>query len=152
MLGYHGILLALAGPGPEMDYLSPSMHHKVNKRVQGLLGQDDVLLGLNIRRLQIQHDFGIFEFFRVWFYLLGFDKPRLESHVRYGYIKNHKKTVKNEQARTREPEEYKAEARKAKPQSKSAKKKSKSVKDGQQKSTRPTIFHFNPLSFTKVQE
>ncbi|GJX35476.1 putative reverse transcriptase domain-containing protein [Tanacetum coccineum] len=41
---------------------------------------------------------------------------------RYGYIKNHKKTVKNKQARTREPEEYKAEARKAKPQSKSAKK------------------------------
>ncbi|GKD78738.1 hypothetical protein Tco_1341359 [Tanacetum coccineum] len=41
---------------------------------------------------------------------------------RYGYIKNHKKTVKNGQARTRESEEYKAEARKAKPQSKSAKK------------------------------
>ncbi|GJU60499.1 reverse transcriptase domain-containing protein [Tanacetum coccineum] len=36
--------------------------------------------------------------------------------------KNHKKTVKNEQARTRESEEYKAEARKVKPQSKSAKK------------------------------
>ncbi|GJX42572.1 hypothetical protein Tco_0257562 [Tanacetum coccineum] len=32
----------------------------------------------------------------------------------YGYIRNHKKTVKNEQARTRESEEYKAEARKAK--------------------------------------
>ncbi|GJR18718.1 hypothetical protein Tco_0967245 [Tanacetum coccineum] len=31
---------------------------------------------------------------------------------RYEYIKNHKKTVKNEQARTREPEEYKAEAKK----------------------------------------
>ncbi|GJX64758.1 hypothetical protein Tco_0299101, partial [Tanacetum coccineum] len=29
---------------------------------------------------------------------------------RYGYIKNYKKTVKNEQARTRESEEYKAEA------------------------------------------
>ncbi|GJY23042.1 hypothetical protein Tco_0396700 [Tanacetum coccineum] len=40
----------------------------------------------------------------------------------FGYIKNHKKTVKNKQARTREPEEYKADARKAKPQSKSAKK------------------------------
>ncbi|GJW98528.1 hypothetical protein Tco_0180336 [Tanacetum coccineum] len=36
-------------------------------------------------------------------------------------LKNHKKAVKNEQARTREPEEYKAKARKAKPQSKSAK-------------------------------
>ncbi|GJW39151.1 hypothetical protein Tco_0064996 [Tanacetum coccineum] len=36
-------------------------------------------------------------------------------------LKNHKKAVKNEQARTREPEEYKAEARKAKHQSKSAK-------------------------------
>ncbi|GJW51807.1 hypothetical protein Tco_0093158 [Tanacetum coccineum] len=34
---------------------------------------------------------------------------------RYGYIKNHKKTVKNEQARIRESEEYKAEARKALP-------------------------------------
>ncbi|GKB08516.1 hypothetical protein Tco_0836828, partial [Tanacetum coccineum] len=32
-----------------------------------------------------------------------------------------RKTVKNEQARTRESEKYKAEARKAKPQSKSAK-------------------------------
>ncbi|GJX35018.1 putative reverse transcriptase domain-containing protein [Tanacetum coccineum] len=41
---------------------------------------------------------------------------------RYGYIKNHKKTVKNRQARTRESVEYKAEARKVKPQSKSAKK------------------------------
>ncbi|GKE76447.1 hypothetical protein Tco_1542567, partial [Tanacetum coccineum] len=40
----------------------------------------------------------------------------------YGYIKNHKKTVKNGQARTRESEEYRAEARKVKPQSKSAKK------------------------------
>ncbi|GJW19550.1 hypothetical protein Tco_0026986 [Tanacetum coccineum] len=42
--------------------------------------------------------------------------------VVYGYIKNHKKTVKNGQARTQESEEYKAEARKVKPQSKSAKK------------------------------
>ncbi|GJU10195.1 hypothetical protein Tco_1132591 [Tanacetum coccineum] len=41
---------------------------------------------------------------------------------KYGYIKNHKKTVKNKQARTRESVEYKAEARKVKPQSKSAKK------------------------------
>ncbi|GJR53456.1 hypothetical protein Tco_1403977 [Tanacetum coccineum] len=37
-------------------------------------------------------------------------------------LKNHKKAVKNEQARTQESEEYKAEARKVKPQSKSAKK------------------------------
>ncbi|GJX84121.1 retrovirus-related pol polyprotein from transposon TNT 1-94 [Tanacetum coccineum] len=36
-------------------------------------------------------------------------------------LKNHKKAVKNEQARTREPKEYKAKAKKAKPQSKSAK-------------------------------
>ncbi|GJU09128.1 hypothetical protein Tco_1125558 [Tanacetum coccineum] len=42
--------------------------------------------------------------------------------LKYGYIKNHMKTVKNKQARTRESEEYKAEARKIKPQSKSAKK------------------------------
>ncbi|GKE38236.1 hypothetical protein Tco_1461641 [Tanacetum coccineum] len=40
----------------------------------------------------------------------------------YGYTKDHKKTVKNRQARTRESVEYKAEARKVKPQSKSAKK------------------------------
>ncbi|GKE88462.1 hypothetical protein Tco_1565937, partial [Tanacetum coccineum] len=33
----------------------------------------------------------------------------------YGYIKNHKKTVKNKQAQTRESEEYKAEARKVNP-------------------------------------
>ncbi|GKB69574.1 hypothetical protein Tco_0930986 [Tanacetum coccineum] len=39
---------------------------------------------------------------------------QLESLTKYGYIRNHKKTVKNEQARTRESEEYKAEARKAK--------------------------------------
>ncbi|GKG49576.1 hypothetical protein Tco_0516028, partial [Tanacetum coccineum] len=49
----------------------------------------------------------------------------------YGYIKNHKKIVKNGQARTRESEEYKAEARKVKPQSKLSQEKSKSVKDGQ---------------------
>ncbi|GJU51720.1 retrovirus-related pol polyprotein from transposon TNT 1-94 [Tanacetum coccineum] len=36
---------------------------------------------------------------------------------RYGYIRNYKKIVKNEQARTRESEEYKVEARKVKPQS-----------------------------------
>ncbi|GJU25857.1 hypothetical protein Tco_1164478 [Tanacetum coccineum] len=44
------------------------------------------------------------------------------SCSKYRYIKNHKKTVKNGQARTRESVEYKAEARKVKPQSKSAKK------------------------------
>ncbi|GKA61614.1 hypothetical protein Tco_0761133 [Tanacetum coccineum] len=36
-----------------------------------------------------------------------------KSYDKYGYIKNHKKTTKNGQARTRESEEYKAEARKA---------------------------------------
>ncbi|GKA52946.1 hypothetical protein Tco_0746261 [Tanacetum coccineum] len=39
-------------------------------------------------------------------------------HIRYGYIKNHKKTVKNEQARTRESEETK---KKPKNQSRSQK-------------------------------
>ncbi|GJX49939.1 ribosomal protein L5 [Tanacetum coccineum] len=39
-----------------------------------------------------------------------------EEH-RYGKVKNHKKTVKSEQARTRESEEFKVEARKVKPQS-----------------------------------
>ncbi|GKA75768.1 hypothetical protein Tco_0782146, partial [Tanacetum coccineum] len=52
--------------------------------------------------------------------------PKLRTHpvlsARTDKLKNHKKAVKNEQARTRESEEYKAEARKAKPQSKSAKK------------------------------
>ncbi|GKD13557.1 putative ribonuclease H-like domain-containing protein [Tanacetum coccineum] len=47
----------------------------------------------------------------------------------YRYIKNHKKTVKNRQARTRESVEYKAEARKVKPQSKSAKKSQSQIKD-----------------------
>ncbi|GKE66581.1 hypothetical protein Tco_1520742 [Tanacetum coccineum] len=32
----------------------------------------------------------------------------------YGYVKNHKKTIKSEQARARESEEYKAEAPKSK--------------------------------------
>ncbi|GJX84389.1 hypothetical protein Tco_0335163 [Tanacetum coccineum] len=50
----------------------------------------------------------------------------------YGYIKKHKKTVKNGQARTRESVEYKAEARKVKPQSNPVKEKST---HGQQKST-----------------
>ncbi|GJZ05835.1 hypothetical protein Tco_0539628 [Tanacetum coccineum] len=40
----------------------------------------------------------------------------LDDGDRYGYIKNHKKTVKNGQARTRESKEYKAEARKVKGQ------------------------------------
>ncbi|GJS37386.1 hypothetical protein Tco_0535768 [Tanacetum coccineum] len=42
------------------------------------------------------------------------------STDKYGYIKNHKKAVKNGQARTRESEEYKAEARKVKPAAKSS--------------------------------
>ncbi|GKA67060.1 hypothetical protein Tco_0766868, partial [Tanacetum coccineum] len=48
---------------------------------------------------------------------------------RYGYIKNHKKTVKNEQARTRESEEYK---KKPKNQSRSQKSQA-SVKSSQRK-------------------
>ncbi|GJX90256.1 hypothetical protein Tco_0343582 [Tanacetum coccineum] len=55
----------------------------------------------------------------------AYEDLRLRSSLMpmpYGYIKNHKKTVKNGQARKRESEEYKAEARKVKPQSKSAKK------------------------------
>ncbi|GJU26484.1 leucine-rich repeat receptor-like serine/threonine-protein kinase BAM1, partial [Tanacetum coccineum] len=39
-------------------------------------------------------------------------------NLSYGSVKNHKKTVKNGQARTRESEEYKAEARNVKPQPK----------------------------------
>ncbi|GJS04568.1 hypothetical protein Tco_0321076 [Tanacetum coccineum] len=60
----------------------------------------------------------------------------------YGSVKNHKKTVKHGQTRARESEEYKAEARKVKPQS----------NHGQQKSTRPKIFHLSPSSFRKVQK
>ncbi|GJZ67804.1 hypothetical protein Tco_0631044, partial [Tanacetum coccineum] len=55
----------------------------------------------------------------------------------YGYIKNHKKTVKNKQARTRESEEYKK-----KPKNKSRKQsqeksnpQSNPVNNGQQQST-----------------
>ncbi|GJV51963.1 reverse transcriptase domain-containing protein [Tanacetum coccineum] len=44
------------------------------------------------------------------------------SHAEERIYQNHKKTVKNRQARTRESVEYKAKARKVKPQSKSAKK------------------------------
>ncbi|GJZ11731.1 ribonuclease H-like domain-containing protein [Tanacetum coccineum] len=38
-----------------------------------------------------------------------------QTNDRYGSVKNHKKAVKNEQARIRESEEYKAEARNVKP-------------------------------------
>ncbi|GJS09869.1 retrovirus-related pol polyprotein from transposon TNT 1-94 [Tanacetum coccineum] len=42
----------------------------------------------------------------------GFIDPEFLDHVyKYGKVKNHKKTVKSEQARTRESEEYKAEAK-----------------------------------------
>ncbi|GJR22033.1 hypothetical protein Tco_0970560 [Tanacetum coccineum] len=44
--------------------------------------------------------------------------------MRYGYIRNHMKTIKNGQARIRDSEEYKAEARKVKPQSNPVKEKS----------------------------
>ncbi|GJS48988.1 hypothetical protein Tco_0599109, partial [Tanacetum coccineum] len=50
------------------------------------------------------------------------DPRYIEGSDKYEYIKNHMKTVKSKQARTRESEEYKAEARKVKPQSKSVKK------------------------------
>ncbi|GKC70294.1 hypothetical protein Tco_1116177, partial [Tanacetum coccineum] len=36
----------------------------------------------------------------------------------YGYIRNHKKTVKNGQARTRESEEYKKKPKNQKPEAK----------------------------------
>ncbi|GJS23348.1 hypothetical protein Tco_0451980 [Tanacetum coccineum] len=57
---------------------------------------------------------------------------RNQRTLRYGSVKNHKKTSqKNGQARTRESEEYKAEARKVKPQSKSAKKNQKYISSNQ---------------------
>ncbi|GKF25418.1 hypothetical protein Tco_0081312, partial [Tanacetum coccineum] len=74
----------------------------------------------------------------------------------YRYIKNHKKTVKNGQARTRESEEYKAEAKK-KPKNQSRSQKSQaSVKEksniGQQKSTRTKIFHLCPSTFRNIHK
>ncbi|GKD10164.1 hypothetical protein Tco_1189849, partial [Tanacetum coccineum] len=59
------------------------------------------------------------------------------------YTKNHKKIVKNKQARTRESEEFK---KKPKNRSRSQKSQiqSKKSQHGQQKSTRPKTFHFNP--------
>ncbi|GJS05951.1 hypothetical protein Tco_0362747 [Tanacetum coccineum] len=53
------------------------------------------------------------------------------------------------QKSTKRSQRIKAEARKVKPQSNPVKEKSII---GQQKSTRPTIFHFYPQSFTKVQK
>ncbi|GKC70637.1 hypothetical protein Tco_1116520, partial [Tanacetum coccineum] len=52
------------------------------------------------------------------------------------------------QKNTKRSQRIKAEARKVKPQSNPVKEKSIF---GQQKSTRPTIFHFSPQSFTKIQ-
>ncbi|GJS17696.1 reverse transcriptase domain-containing protein [Tanacetum coccineum] len=40
------------------------------------------------------------------------------DNIQYGYIKNHKKIVKNEQARTRESEEYKKKPKNQKPEAK----------------------------------
>ncbi|GJT61017.1 hypothetical protein Tco_1004550 [Tanacetum coccineum] len=75
------------------------------------------------------------------------------------HIQNFKKTVINGQARSREAstdtrirrvqKEAKEQKPEAKPQSNPVKEKSII---GQQKSTRPIIFHFNPQSFTKVQK
>ncbi|GJV68462.1 DNA-directed DNA polymerase [Tanacetum coccineum] len=69
-----------------------------------------------------------------------------------GYIRNHKKTIKNEQARTQESEEYKKKPKDQKPKPEMSSLSQRQSNNGQQKSTRPGIFHFNPLSFTKVQE
>ncbi|GKF06660.1 hypothetical protein Tco_0037328 [Tanacetum coccineum] len=64
----------------------------------------------------------------------------------YEYIKNHKKTIKNKQAQTRERKsEQKQEAKpgKSNPQSKWS-------NHGQQKSTKSKIFHFSPSSFENI--
>ncbi|GJV55715.1 hypothetical protein Tco_1456720 [Tanacetum coccineum] len=58
----------------------------------------------------------------------------------YGYIKNHMKTVKNGQARTRERKSVQ------KPEAKPEKVKPP-VNLGQQKSTKPKIFQNSPSSF-----
>ncbi|GKD38327.1 putative reverse transcriptase domain-containing protein, partial [Tanacetum coccineum] len=49
--------------------------------------------------------------------------PKSPTEIRTDKLKNHKKAVKNEQARTRESEKYKVEARKVKPQSNPVKEK-----------------------------
>ncbi|GJQ91359.1 hypothetical protein Tco_0002498 [Tanacetum coccineum] len=66
------------------------------------------------------------------------------------FMKNHNKTVKNKQARTRDRKEKLQE----KPEQSQEKQtlQSKWSNHGQQKSTKPTIFHFHPPSFTKVQK
>ncbi|GJX58030.1 hypothetical protein Tco_0289420 [Tanacetum coccineum] len=73
----------------------------------------------------------------------------INSRSQYGYIKNHKKTVKNGQARARESEEYK---KKPKNQSRSQEKsnpQSKWSNHGQQKSTKPKNIPFSPSKFHK---
>ncbi|GJU20414.1 retrovirus-related pol polyprotein from transposon TNT 1-94, partial [Tanacetum coccineum] len=86
------------------------LKHKVED-VQ--LGVESYQTKLNLTRPQVLAPGVVKKELYIIFY-----KPR-----GYGYIKNHKKTVKNGQARTRESEEYKrsqrfkAEARKVKPQS-----------------------------------
>ncbi|GJX54195.1 hypothetical protein Tco_0282564 [Tanacetum coccineum] len=67
--------------------------------------------------------------------------------IENGYIKNHKKTVKNRQARTRESEEYKAKARKVKPQSKSAKKSQSQSKMIKLKYTSAMVKHTRDVGF-----
>ncbi|GJT81395.1 hypothetical protein Tco_1055737 [Tanacetum coccineum] len=72
---------------------------------------------------------------------------------KYGYIKNHKKTVKNGQARTRESEEYKKEAKESKPKPEKSNPQSNPVnKKSTNKRQNPKTFHFHPPSFTKVQK
>ncbi|GKC76423.1 hypothetical protein Tco_1127197 [Tanacetum coccineum] len=77
---------------------------------------------------------------------------RLKDCTRNGYIRNHKKTVKNGQARTRESEEYK---KKPKIQSRSQKCQALS-QNGQimvNKSQQDLkIFHLSPSTFRKVHK
>ncbi|GJY29716.1 hypothetical protein Tco_0405483 [Tanacetum coccineum] len=88
-----------------------------------LLNDNDNIGGVFIN-LEISKCWSL-EISRRLFNTLFAQELNLENHPKCGSVKNHKKTVKNGQARTRESEEYKAEARKVKPQSKSAKKNQK---------------------------
>ncbi|GJX82176.1 hypothetical protein Tco_0331657 [Tanacetum coccineum] len=75
---------------------------------------------------------------------------RETTRLRYGYIKNHKKTIKNKQTRTRESEEYK---KKPKIQSRSQKSQAsvKSIKKKEKGAKGVFTIHPSLPNFTMVK-
>ncbi|GJR68847.1 hypothetical protein Tco_0014912 [Tanacetum coccineum] len=65
--------------------------------------------------------------------------------MRYGYIKNHKKTVKNGQARTRESEEYKRVIKSRKPKPEKPSPQSNSGQHGQPNKKRHSPSLIGPI-------